>query len=143
MAYTRFKVPQEGFDAVGNSVCQGNLTVTDTLYVGNNSFEFNTNAVSVPLDAVTNVDAYPSATYHFAKYFLTMRDNAGLKYHALELIVVNQGSNVSITTYGEVWNNHSLGTVDASVVGGNVVITVDPVANAVPLTVSSYRTIQA
>lgn len=142
MAANRLKV-EEGIEAIGNSAISGNLTITDTLYIGNNNFEFNTNAISVPADAITNVDAYSATGYHFAKYFVTMRDDAGTKYHGLEIIVVSHGSNVSMTTYGEVWSNHSLGVIDASVVGGNVVVTVDPVANAVPMTVSTYRTIQA
>ena len=142
MAANRLKV-EEGIEAIGNSAISGNLTVTDTLYIGNNNFEFNTNSVSVAADAVTNVDSYNSTNYHFVKYFVTLRDNAGARYHALELIIVNQGANVSMTTYGEVWSDHSLGVIDASVVSGNVVVTVDPVANAAPLTVSTYRTIQA
>lgn len=142
MAVNRLKI-EEGIEAIGNSVITGNLTITDTLYIGNNSFEFNTNAIAVPAAAVTNVDAYDSTAYHFAKYFVTMRNDAGTHYHALELIVVNQGANVSMTTYGEVWSNHSLGLLDASVVTGNVVLTINPTANSVPMTVSTYRTIQA
>jgi len=142
MAVNRLKI-EEGIEAIGNSVITGNLTITDTLYIGNNNFEFNTNAIAVPAAAVTNVDAYSATGYHFAKYFVTIRNDAGTLYHALELVVVNQGSNVSMTTYGEVWSNYSLGLLDASVSGGNVVVTVNPTANAVPLTVSTYRTIQA
>lgn len=142
MAVNRLKI-EEGIEAIGNSVITGNLTITDTLYIGNNNFEFNTNSISVAADAITNVDAYSSSNYHFAKYFVTLRDNAGTKYHAMEIIVVNQGANVAMTTYGETWSAHSLGTIDATVISGNVVVTVDPVANAVPLTVSTYRTIQA
>jgi len=142
MPANRLKV-EEGIEAIGNSAITGNLTITDTLYIGNNNFEFNTNAVSVSLAAVTNVDSYDSDDYHFAKYFVTLRTNSGAHYHAVELIVVNQGANVSMTTYGEVWSSYSLGTLDASIVSGNVVLTVNPTANSVPLTASTYRTIQA
>lgn len=142
MPANRLKI-EEGIEAIGNSVVTGNLTITDTLYIGNNNFEFNTNAVAVPAAAVTNVDAYNATNYHFAKYFVTMRNDAGTQYHAVELIVVNQGSNVAMTAYGEVWSNYSLGVLDATIVSGNVVLTVNPTANTVPLTVSTYRTIQA
>lgn len=142
MAANRLKI-EEGIEAIGNSAITGNLTITDTLYIGNNSFEFNTNAIAVPAASSTNVDAYNGVVYNFAKYFVTMQNDAGTKFHALEVIVVNNGTNVSMTTYGEVWSNHSLGTLDASVIGDDVVLTVAPVANSVPMTVSTYRTIQA
>lgn len=142
MAANRFKV-EEGIEAIGNSAISGNLTVTDTLYIGNNNFEFNTNAVSVSTAVVTNIDAYNGLVYNFAKYFVTIQNSLTTKFHALEVIVVNNGANISMTTYGEVWSEHSLGQIDAVVSGNDVVLTVSPTANSVPLTVSTYRTIQA
>lgn len=142
MAANRFKL-EEGVEAIGNSVMQGNLTITDTMYIGNNNFEFNTNAIAVPTSANVTIDQYPSASYKFAKYFVTIRNDANTLYHAQELVVVNHGSNVFMTTYGEVWNNYPLGDIEAVVVSGNVNIFVVPTANATPLTVSTYRTIQA
>ncbi len=138
----RLKI-EEGFLAVGNSAAEGNLTITDTMYLGNNNFEFNTNAVSISSVVLSTIDTYPSANYHFAKYLVTARNDAGTKYHSQEILVVNHGTNTFITTYGEVWNDHSLGTIDANSAAGLVSITFLPVANALPMSVSSYRTIQA
>lgn len=142
MAINRLKI-EEGILAIGNSAMEGNLTITDTLYIGNNNFEFNTNAIAVPSAVNTVVDAYSTSNYRFAKYFVTVRNDSNTHFHAQELIVVNHGANVFITQYGDVWNNHSMGTMEANVVSGNVQIIFVPTANVVPLTVSTYRTIQA
>lgn len=134
---------EEGILAIGTSVLEGNATVTDTLYIGNNNFEFNTNAIAVPTSANVVIDAYPGAQYKFAKYFVTVRNAANTLFHAQELIVVNQGNNAYLTSYGQVFNNYELANFDVNIVSGSVQIVAIPTANAVPLTVSTYRTIQA
>lgn len=138
----RFKV-EEGLEAVGNSAITGNLTVTDTLYIGNNSFEFNTNSIGVVSSANIVVDSYESNQYKFAKYFITAKNPANTLLHALEAIVVNETGNVYITTYGEVWNQYPLILVSGNVSSGIVNIIVTPTANSLPLSVSSYRSVQA
>lgn len=138
----RLKI-EEGILALGNSAVEGNLTITDTLYIGNNDFEFNTNAISVPTSANVVIDAYPGAKYKFAKYFVTIRNAANTLFHAQEIIVVNYGGNAYMTSYGQVYNGHELADFDVNIVSGNVQIVAIPTANAVPLTVSTYRTIQA
>ncbi len=138
----RLKI-EEGYLAIGNSAVEGNLSISDTLYIGSNNFEFNTNSVSIGTAVLSTIDTYASGTYHFAKYLVTAKNDAGTKFHSQEILVVNHGTNTFITTYGEVWNDHALGTLDANSASGLVSLTFLPVANAVPMTVSSYRTIQA
>jgi len=138
----RFKV-EEGIEAVGNSAITGNLTVTDTLYIGNNSFEFNTNSIGVIASSNIIVDSYQSNNYKFAKYFITAKNNANTLLHALEAVVVNETGNVYITTYGEVWNQYPLISISGNVASGNVNIIVTPTANSLPINVSSYRSVQA
>jgi hypothetical protein len=138
----RFKV-EEGLLAIGNSVCQGNLTVTDTLYIGNNNFEFNTNTTNIPSVSNATIDTYSANTYRFAKFLLTVRNAANTHFQSQEVLVISSGSDAFITVYGEVFNDHLMGTVDAFVVSGNVNVTFTPVANVVPVNVSTYRMIQA
>lgn len=138
----RFKV-EEGIEAVGNSSITGNLTVTDTLYIGNNSFEFNTNSIGVVSSANIVIDSYQSSQYKFAKYFITAKNPANTLLHAMEAIIVNESGNVYITTYGEVWNQYPLMSVSGNVSSGVVNIIVTPTANSLPLSVSSYRSVQA
>lgn len=134
---------EEGIVAIGNSAIEGNVTITDTMYLGNTNFEFNTNAIGIISPGALTVDSYPVADYKFAKYFLTVKTPANTHFHAMELTVVAHGANAFLSVYGEVWNDHPLGEVDASVVSGNVRITFNPVANVIPVSVSSYRSIQA
>jgi hypothetical protein len=142
MANERFKV-ERGLLAIGNSEFQGNLTITDTLYIGNNNFEFNTNTIPISAAVNTSIDSYSANTYRFAKYFLTVRNDANTKFQSQEVLVVTSGANAFITVYGEVFNDHLMGTVDAFVVSGNVILTFTPVANVVPGVVSTYRIVQA
>lgn len=143
MAKQRFKV-EEGVEAYGNSAFVGNVTVTDTLYIGDNRFEFNTNAISVITTSETPVDEYSGDNYKFAKYFITIKNQSNTLFHSQEVLVINDGANAYMTSYGYVWNGYPLADINVKVGAGNVVqLTANAVANALPITVSTYRTIQA
>ena len=62
------------------------------------------------------VDAFATATYRSAKYQVQM--TAGTAYHAIELLLIHDGTTVSLVQYGEVLTGASLGTFDASITGG-------------------------
>ena len=63
-----------------------------------------------------SVDAFASATYRSAKYQVQM--TAGTTYHMIELLVIHDGTTVSLSQYGEVLTGASLGTFNASITGG-------------------------
>ena len=47
-------------------------------------------------------------------------------YHATEILLIHDGSNVYMTEYGTIYTNSSLGTFDGSILSGNVRLTVTP-----------------
>lgn len=141
MPQQRFKV-EEGVEAYGDSIFVGNVNVTDTLYIGGEEFEFNTNSISVVANTTTVVDEYDATKYGFAKYFITAKTPDGARLHALEAIVINRGTETHMTQYGFVWNNEPLMDIATDIVSGKVRVLATPRA-AVPFTVSTYRTIQS
>jgi hypothetical protein len=65
-----------------------------------------------------SVDAWPTATYRSAKYFVQI--TSGIEYHIIELNLVHNGTTVFLAQYGEVLTGASLGTFDADISGSTV-----------------------
>jgi len=71
------------------------------------------------------VDTFKSNAYRTAKYIVSM-SHATLGYHATEVLLVHDGTTVYMTEYGTIYTSSSLGTLDASILTGNVRLTVTP-----------------
>ena len=85
-----------------------------------------TNELTTSNTSAQVVDSFAKATYRSAKYFIQITDNTNSEYHATELILVHNGSNVFSTEYGTVYSNSSLGTVTADIATDNVRVLVAP-----------------
>ena len=72
------------------------------------------------------VDTFNTLNYRTAKYLVTM-SHATLGYHAAEVLLIHDGTNVSMTEYGTVWTQASLGTLDATISGSTLSLTVTPI----------------
>jgi hypothetical protein len=76
----------------------------------------------------TNIDAWAVATYSSAKYIVQMKK--GTDIEILEVLVTVDGNNnVYLTEYADVISNTQLGTTNAVLSGGNVVLQVTAAAN--------------
>jgi hypothetical protein len=76
----------------------------------------------------TNIDAWAVATYSSAKYIVQMKK--GTDIEVLEVLVTVDGNNnVYLTEYADVISNTQLGTTNAVLSGGNVVLQVTAAAN--------------
>ena len=65
-----------------------------------------------------SVDAWPTASYRSAKYFVQV--SSGTDFHIIELNLVHNGTTVFLAQYGEVLTSSSLGTFDADISGSTV-----------------------
>ena len=64
------------------------------------------------------VDIFHASTYRTAKYIV--QATAGSDYHATEILLIHDGTNVYITEYGTIFTNQSLATFDGDITNGNV-----------------------
>ena len=92
----------------------GNFTLVD-----NTKIVYEGATTSIPSTSAVLLDTWSVSTYGTAKYVVQTR-NGSDKIESMEAIVVAEGSNASIVTYGIV-NSHgsAMGTLSANVVGGN------------------------
>ncbi len=81
-----------------------------------------TSATSVAVTGTTptTVSSFAAAAYRSAKYQVQVVDGTNSQYHAVEIVVVHDGTTVFKTEYGEVTSAAALGTFDAAINGANV-----------------------
>jgi hypothetical protein len=69
------------------------------------------------------LDTFAKATYRVARYIVSM--SKGSAYHSTEVILVHEGSNVILTSYGTL-KSETLATIDADISGSDVRLLVTP-----------------
>lgn len=73
------------------------------------------------------VDTFTANSLRTAKYIIQITDNANSEYQSSEVLLIHNGSTVTLTEYGSIkTGNTILGTVDADVSGGSVRLKVTP-----------------
>jgi hypothetical protein len=116
---------------------QQTASPTFSSITSNNSINIGTtNIVSITSNTYTTsstsqvvVDSFPISTFRSAKYFVQMISSSD--YHIIELNVVHDGTNTSMSQYGEViLGASSLGLFQASISLGNLYLLMTP-TNAV------------
>lgn len=107
----------------GNVAVTGEVSLTGSItangtYVtfGNSTFASNTTSVTTTNSTV--VDSWPKTTGKAAKIF-SFVDAGNNSIHSIEMMIIQEGTNVLLTKYGEVYNS-DLGTFDANINGANV-----------------------
>ena len=101
------------------------VSLSRASFVDWNSIKPNTTALTTTSSAQV-VDTFNGLLYRTAKYLVQL-SHATLGYHATEILVIHDGTNVYMTEYGTIWTQASLGTFDGTIVNGAVQLTVTPI----------------
>ena len=126
---------------------------TSTISVGNSTVNTSLNAGSITVSgfqqsfvtytssttALQTWDSFATASFRSAQYFVQL--TSGTDYHNITLALNHNGTAVQLLQYGAVIENVSLGTFDADISGGDVILQFTP-TNAVT-TIKAVRTLIA
>ncbi len=93
-------------------------TLTSPLSI--NAVTQDTTTTAVTTTSATVVDSVSSSAFRTAKYIVQVTDSTNSQYHAVEILVIHDGTTVYKTEYGEITTAASLGTFDAAIVTGTL-----------------------
>ena len=127
----KFETTANGINVVGN-VYQDNIAVdsdwvksiidSDQVQLKGHVRQSSITLGTAGADQV--VDQYSATVSRTSKYMVEMKDSDGADYHALELLVTHDGTNVYMTEYGIIkitgTEDSDLGTIDGDINSGNV-----------------------
>ncbi len=124
----------------GGATFNGTINVEDSIILetapnGSGTYEQNaqlqTSLVTIAAGSsvVSTISSYTAAAFVTGKYLVQMKQ--GSNYHAAEVLLLHAGSTVYMTEYAAVYNSSIIGTLDAAVSGGNVILTLTPTAEIV------------
>ena len=90
----------------------------------------------------TVFDNFLASEFRSMRYVISIKKTSGgaNKYYATEMVVLIDGTDVSVTEYGLIDNNGNIGTISVSRAGNTVSLTVTPVIGITPITVRYSRT---
>ena len=77
-------------------------------------------STTVASTSATTIATHAAATYRTIKYLVQCTQ--GTDYHSTEINLIHDGTTVYITEYGTLFDNAALGTFDATISGGNVLL---------------------
>ena len=77
-------------------------------------------ATTVASTSATTIATHAAATYRTIKYLVQCTQ--GTDYHSTEINLIHDGTTVYITEYGTLFDNASLGTFNATISGGNILL---------------------
>jgi hypothetical protein len=111
----------------------------NNIFLNSNTASGSANSVTTNAVSSFTVDSFSATQFRTAKYLVSVTDNTNLNYHAQEIMLVHNGSTVTMAEYGSVYSNgSSLATFDATITSGTLSLTVTPVtANS---TIKATRT---
>jgi len=66
-----------------------------------------------------------ATTYRTVEYTISVK--SGTAYHATKIMILHDGTTAYLSQYGEILSGSSLATFDATISGGNIVLTTTPV----------------
>jgi hypothetical protein len=108
-------------------IIASSFTANTGITIGTVGFDTSNTYTTSSVSQVT-VDTFPTTTYRSARYFVQMTSSTN--YHIIELFMVHDGTTVSMTQYGEVFTNATLGSFDANIVTGAVNLLFTPTNSA-------------
>ena len=85
----------------------------------------------------STIATHSATTYRTIKYLVQCTQ--GTDYHSTEINLIHDGTTAYITEYGTLFDNASLGTFDATISGGNIVLQMTP-GSATSMTVKVVST---
>ena len=81
-------------------------------------------STTVASTSATTIATHAIATYRTIKYLVQCTQ--GTDYHSTEINLIHDGSTVYITEYGTLFDNASLGTFNATISSGNILLQITP-----------------
>ena len=92
------------------------------------------------IDSSTIFDNFLTTEWRSVKYVVSLSKTGSNKYYTTELTIVPDSTNVSVSEYGTVDNDGNIGTVNVSMAGTTVSLTIVPVGGQTPITLRYMRT---
>ena len=77
-------------------------------------------STSVASTSATTIASHAAATYRTVKYLVQCTQ--GTDYHSTEINLIHDGTTVYMTEYGTLFDNAVLGTFDATISSGNIIL---------------------
>ena len=78
--------------------------------------------------SATTIATHAAATYRTVKYLVQLTQ--GTDYHSTEINLIHDGTTVYITEYGTLFDNAALGTLNATISSGNILLQLTPGSNS-------------
>lgn len=134
---SRFTISNNGNIGIGTTKPIYNLDVNGNIYTrdsikygsGSTTIVISENSSNIVTTNSTNqfiIDSYPFSGYRTCKYLIQVTNTNNNLYQSSELIVIHDDVNAYITEYAVVNTGINLGTFDASISDGNIVLTIKP-----------------
>ena len=95
---------------------------------GKNTAALTTTASNQP------VDSFLKSVYRSAKYIVQMTQNS--RYHSQEVLLIHNGTTVSMVEYADIYTESDLGSLDADISGSSVRLLVSPTYTNTNVTIS-------
>ena len=92
------------------------------------------------IESSTIFDNFYTTEWRSVKYVVTLSKTGSNKYYTTELTIVPDSTNVNVSEYGTVDNDGNIGTVNVSMAGTTVSLTIVPVGGQTPITLRYMRT---
>ena len=101
--------------------------------------------LSIEEDLITTTEdqiiyTYAAANHRTLKFTAQLEHDSSSSYHAEEVLLTHNGTNVAMTTYAQVLLDSNLGTFDADINSGNVRLKFSPTKNNVSVKLRAIRT---
>lgn len=117
-------------DVASSRIINGLPPVNSTDYATKSYVDSSISSGS-PIDTITTtvavptvIDTFSTTAYRTAKYIIQVTSNN--TYHSIEIILIHDGTNVSIAQYGEIFTFSKLGIFTASISSNNVQLICTP-----------------
>ena len=123
--------------AVTGTTTVANL-VASAVIIGSSPVTIATNSASTSSTTQTVVDSFPKSEGYFVKYLVGVRNASGSLVHSIELMAIHDGTTVSLSKYGEVFNTAILGTFDSIINNANAELKFTA-ANSTAYTIKTTR----
>ena len=118
-------------------------TSTDKISTSKSLLDANRSKGDLTTTATTqvNLDTFAKASYRAARSVIAMTE--GSDFHSTELILVHDGTNVTLTAYGTLKSGSALATFDADISGSDLRLRITPASTSSTVTKFDRTTVDA
>lgn len=90
------------------------------------------------IESITTVDSSDDTEWRTLKYLIQMTYSSEI--HSTEVLLANDGSNLLVSEYGDIYTTSPLGSISADKVDGIINLKITPESGKTPLSVRFFRT---